>query len=262
MVRACVCVCVFLCALWPWLLHPTRLFIIAAGRAPCSVLAVLQASEFVTPDYFQLGPDPSTFVFLTSTNGAFPNTSAPSAKSAAAAPAAPGRVVRRAPPGGLGRFSFANMFVGRQATPGGPFVADPRLDAAYDWSSFAPKAAAAGPESAPEPASTGVDALELAPAHGRSQLGCCPKTAGQGKVVPHLGGASIAERRVAFGWVQNGGSDSGEPDRDPSSTDPTVRDGRGRAAAIDLLRPGQRPPTSVFLCACPSACLKSGTSAS
>ena len=55
--------------------------------------------------------------------------------------------------------------------------------------------------------------VDLSTAHGRTQFGCCPKTS-----------AGPGGRRVMFGWLQNGGSDGGEPDRrnDIPSTNNTL----------------------------------------
>ena len=116
-----------------------------------------QRHEFVTPDYFPLpraAGAADDWVFLTSLYDCDdPNFV----------------------PGGC--WNYAAFFVGRQSAPGAPFVADPSRDAAVDWSCMAPRAAG------------GVD---LARAHGRTQFGCCPKTA-----------ATPSGRRVLFGWLQN-----------------------------------------------------------
>lgn len=91
---------------------------------------------------------------------------------------------------GLREYDYSNYLLGPRPAPGTAFAPDDALSGPFDWSPFQPAA---------DPSSRN---LTFATSKGMEQFGCCPKTAGD------------ADRRVLFGWINNGWDQGpGEPDR-------------------------------------------------
>ena len=82
-------------------------------------------------------------------------------------------------------YDYANCYIGDRPSPGGTFAPDLAMSAPFDWSPFRP---------VNDPASKN---LTFATTKGMEQFGCCPKTAGDN------------QRRVLFGWLNNGWNQGG-----------------------------------------------------
>jgi sucrose-6-phosphate hydrolase SacC (GH32 family) len=95
---------------------------------------------------------------------------------------------------GKREYDYSNYLIGPRPLPGGAFVPDESKSGPFDWSPFKPVADADSKN------------LTFATSKGMEQFGCCPKTAGD------------SERRVLFGWINNGWDQGpGEPDRTPET---------------------------------------------
>ena len=107
--------------------------------------------EFVTPDFFPLGPE--SWVFLTTTYGGLMQTG-----------------LNATTADGHREYDYSNYLVGPRPAPGAAFVPDASKSGPFDWSPFQPAA---------DPRGSGQ--LVFAASKGMEQFGCCPKTAGHHK---------------------------------------------------------------------------------